>query len=464
MGFRTRLILSISVLLAISFGIGGTLLISASFSSSLEEECEAALTSFEAVQNTLYLLNSLGGQADHESLSGTLSRIEGQGPSNLRCLSLAAPGEAPRIPGQEALPLPAEGQCAYTEVSDESGQGLLVLGWISAGDDRMALGARFDLTPVYQARAAQQKLFLSVYAAVVLLGVLTSALLSFALTGSLKKLTGAVRKISGGDLDTRSGLRSRDEFGQLSRDFDAMADKLQETIRRLEAHIEGQEAFMGAFAHEIKTPMTSIIGYADLLRQDGLEDKTRLLAADYIFSEGQRLEKLSFKLLDLLLLKKERPDMKEVNLHGFLQEVEKLLSPGLEKRDIRLCCQGEAGKVLMEPDLVKSLLYNLVDNAAKAIEGPGTITVTGALLPGGCRIQVSDTGRGMEAGELPKITGAFYRVDKARSRAQGGAGLGLCLCKEIAALHHGGLAFESALGKGTQVTVTLYGARGDSNA
>ena len=77
---------------------------------------------------------------------------------------------------------------------------------------------------------------------------------------------------------------------------------IKENIIRLETDMQRQESFMGAFAHELKTPMTAIIGYADLLRQDGLPEDTRLTAADYIYSEGQRLEKLSFKLLDLLLL------------------------------------------------------------------------------------------------------------------------------------------------------------------
>ena len=148
-------------------------------------------------------------------------------------------------------------------------------------------------------------MYLVIYYVVVLLGVVTATALSFVMTGRLHKLTGTVRQIARGDLDKRSSLSSQDEFGQLSRDIDLMADTLQENIVRLETQTRRQEAFMGAFAHELKTPMTSIIGYADLLRQDGLDDYKRQRAANYIFTEGQRLEKLSFKLLDLLLLKKD---------------------------------------------------------------------------------------------------------------------------------------------------------------
>ena len=98
------------------------------------------------------------------------------------------------------------------------------------------------------------------------------------------------------------------------------------------------------------------------------------------------------------------------------------------------------------------------------MEGEGIIAVMGTAIPGGCQFQVADNGRGMEAAELTKITEAFYRVDKARSRSQGGAGLGLALCKQIVELHSGSISFDSQPGKGTRVTVTLYGKAGKENA
>lgn len=221
---------------------------------------------------------------------------------------------------------------------------------------------------------------------------------------------------------------------------------------------------MGAFAHELKTPMTSIIGFADLLRQDSLDESTRMMAAEYIFSEGHRLERLSFKLLELLLLQKDGINLKTIWLGSFVAEVERALSPVLDKKNIRLLCKAEQTKVTFEPDLTKSLLYNLVDNAAKAMDHGGTITVQAASIPGGCQFTVTDEGRGMEKAELSKITEAFYRVDKARSRSQGGAGLGLSLCRQIVELHNGHIGFESQPGQGTTVTVTLYakGATGDA--
>ena len=469
MSYRLKLTITISLLIAISFGIGGTLMITTSFDASLDKETSAALDSFESVQNTLYLLNSLGDQTDFNSLINALSQMASQNMGRWDAITLRTTEEVLFQDGNMAaleytLPMPSADQCSYLPVADEYGHGLLVLSVIAAGETNLELLARFDLSDVYALRDTQQRQYFIVYIAVVLFGILSSVVLTFALTRRLHKLTVTARKIAAGDLSKRSNINSYDEFGQLSRDFDAMADKLQENISRLESDMQRQESFMGAFAHEMKTPMTSIIGFADLLRQDSLDENTRMMAADYIYSEGHRLERLSFKLLDLLLLKKDEITMKRVWLGTYLAEVERALAPNMKNKGIRLVCKAEQKRVELEPDLVKSLLYNLVDNASKAMDNGGIIAVRAVAIPNGCQFQVVDNGRGMEETELAKITEAFYRVDKARSRSQGGAGLGLSLCKQIAQLHNGSIRFDSKPGKGTQVTVTLYGKAGGEDA
>ena len=468
MSYRLKLTITISLLIALSFGIGGTLMITTSFNATLEQESQSALTTFENTQNTLYLLNSLGDQTDFQSLADALKQMENQKLGQWQALSLKADGSQLFLSGTEAMleasiPSPAENQCTSLPVSDQYGHGLLVKSVIIAGTTELEVLARFDLSHVYALRDTQQRQYLIVYSAVIIFGILASIALSFALTRHLHRLTVTVRRISGGDLSRRSQIKSHDEFGQLSRDFDAMADKLQETISKLESDMQRQESFMGAFAHELKTPMTSIIGFADLLRQGNMDENTRMMASEYIYSEGKRLERLSFKLLDLLLLKKDAVVMKRVWLSTYLLEVERALTPSMKSKNIRLVCKAEPKRVIFETDLVKSLLYNLVDNASKAMDGGGIIAVHWTAIPGGCQFQVVDNGRGMEPEELTKITEAFYRVDKARSRSQGGAGLGLALCKQIVELHNGSIQFASAPGKGTRVTVTLYGKAGQAD-
>ena len=182
-------------------------------------------------------------------------------------------------------------------------------------------------------------------------------------------------------------------------------------------------------------------------------------AANYIFSEGKRLERLSLKLLDLHLAEHQSPTLVPADPTALLQDLTAPLVPRLATQGITLTLQGEAGACLLEPDLFRSLVLNLLDNSRKAIEGTGTIAVTVALTEQGCCLTVQDTGRGMPPDVLSHLTEAFYRVDKSRSRAQGGAGLGLALCQRIVSLHGGTIHFASQPGQGTTVTVCLKGGR-----
>ena len=462
MSYRLKLILTISVLIALTFSAGGTILISVSFQNSLETETQAALNDFQGIQNTLFLLNSMGSQTGFDNLREALDSMAEQKVGRWQALCLKAGDHTIYQSRGEllmgyALPALSTSQCSYIRLDDSYGQGLLAQSTIAAGSEKLVLTARFDFSSLYRTRESQNRIYLAAYAAVVTLGILAAVVLSFTMTRRLRRLTTAVRKIAGGDLTTRSKIASSDEFGQLSRDFDAMADKLQETLSRMELDMARQESFMGAFAHELKTPMTAIIGFADLLRQGNLDESTRMTAANYIFTEGRRLEKLSFKLLELIVLRKDAIAMKRVWLNRYLEEIERALAPSLREKGIRLVCRAEQARAVLEPDLVKSLLYNLIDNASKAMDQGGIIGVKATAIPGGCQFYVADNGRGMEEKELTRITEAFYRVDKSRSRAQGGAGLGLALCKQIVELHNGSIHFDSKPGAGTQVTVTLYG-------
>ena len=135
------------------------------------------------------------------------------------------------------------------------------------------------------------------------------------------------------------------------------------------------------------------------------------------------------------------------------------MRPLYAAKDIRLSCRCERGVCLLDADLVWSLLLNLADNAQKAMEHGGEIQFRQEMLADGCRIQILDNGHGIPPQALEHLTEAFYRVDKARSRAQGGFGLGLSLCREIAALHNGRIWFENRPEGGACVTVELRGGR-----
>ena len=450
------------VLLSLTFGIGGSLLMAASFDDALSRAEDSALNSHRLLLYTLAAVSS--GSSEDDELVGALEQLDRQSGQSWAALRLSDGKAALFQKGSAALfdrdmLDAADGTHIVLQIRlDVTGAHLLVIaGRFEAQDGPRYLESVYDISAVYTARASQTDIYQKVFAAVVVLGAGISWLMSYWLTRPLTRLSGVSQSIASGDLSCRADDEGKDEVAKLAQDFNYMADRLEANIMELTDAMHRQEAFMGGFAHELKTPMTSIIGYADLLRSHELSETERREAANYVFSEGRRLELLSLKLLDLIVLKKKDITLVETDLRHIVGEVARLIRPVVSKLGISVKYHCEEGLCMLEPDLVKSLLINLVDNARKAFENGGRIYIESTLLLDGCRIRVADNGKGIPEDELSKITAAFYRVDKSRSRAQGGAGLGLALCSEIVKAHNGSLSFESAVGKGTIVTVTLKG-------
>jgi len=233
--------------------------------------------------------------------------------------------------------------------------------------------------------------------------------------------------------------------------------ELEAAISNLEDVANRREEFIASFAHELKTPLTAIIGYADMIRSKEMSPKSRFTAAGYIFSEGKRLEALSLKLMDIIVAGKQGFDKKQFEVGYFIRSIAAVTVPSLSNDGITLDMRWEPGEIKVEPDLFKTLMINLVDNARKASKKNDIIELFGKAEPDGYSLYVRDHGRGMKKEELSKITEPFYMIDKSRSRAQNGAGLGLALCQRIAELHDTALQYESEPGKGTTVRIFLKG-------
>lgn len=229
-------------------------------------------------------------------------------------------------------------------------------------------------------------------------------------------------------------------------------DELKDASRR-------QEDFIGSFAHELKTPLTSMIGYADMLRSKKMDQEQIILSANYIFEEGKRLESLSMKMLEMIVLKKQDFDRKRVSARDYFGGISGLILAVLMDENVELITNFEEAILPIEPDLMKTVCMNLLDNARKSMDHGGKITFIGRWFEEEYQISVEDTGKGMEESELSKITEAFYMVDKSRARAQGGAGLGLAICSDIIRMHHAKMEFTSSPGNGTRVTIKLSGGK-----
>ena len=468
MKFRVKMTLCMLALLSALFGAGGSLLISASFQDALEREKNAAFSSCGTVWSVLQIVNGMDTYLDAEAITRAVDQLYTQNQSAWAGLRLSTEREELYCVGMtEPLALveeesPVSGECLFRVAPDWSGGLYLLLSSaVEASGEVLRLQTAHEVTDLYHLRRAQERIYLRIFGAMILLCAAIAHTISKVLTAPLTGLSRTSRAIASGDFSSRVPIRSEDEIGAVGEDFNIMAARMEETVDQLRQAMERQERFMGSFAHELKTPMTALIGYADLLRGGTLTDGERNEAAGYIYSESKRLENLSKKLLELLVLRQGELPLQAVSPAELAGALAERLRPLYEAEGITLACEGQEGLCRLEPDLVWSLLLNLVDNARKAVEGGGHIRLEVELLPDGCRFRVSDDGRGVPPQALEHLTEAFYRVDKARSRAQGGFGLGLALCQEIAALHGGSIRFETRppSEKGTCVTVELRGGR-----
>lgn len=450
-------------LLSALFSLGGSALIAISFQTSLNQEERSARESCRMVLATLQMADTVDQWIDGKSAADTLRKLNSQETYS-----------AIQLSSSDGI-LYSEGSAAthFQNLSNRTDTDHLVTAYFNSGgktpylqvSSSLHIGGKmlylnlgYDLSELYEARALQWRTYDWIFGTMLLVCTITAYSVSRLLTRPLARLSRASREIASGNLSCRSNILSGDEIASLSSDFDAMAQQVEKSVQDLKDAAERQEQFMGSFAHELKTPMTSIIGYADLLRGQSLTSEEQTDAANYIFSEGRRLENLSFKLLDIFVADRELA-LKPISPSCIVRNIAEHLQPIYQKNGMTISCNCEEGVCFLEPDLLRTLLLNLLDNAKKALEHGGHIQIAVVMQPDGCRLTVADNGKGIPPAALQHLTEAFYRVDKARSRAQGSAGLGLTLCAKIVELHHGTLRFNSRPGKGTTVTAELKGGR-----
>ena len=234
-----------------------------------------------------------------------------------------------------------------------------------------------------------------------------------------------------------------------------MASAVENKIDELAAKNQSQQDFIAAFTHEVKTPMTAMLGYADLMRARPDDTETQREAAGYIYHETQRLESLSRSLLTLMGLSQAgEPEWELCQDAGLLMQTVRSLPRG-SKPAPRIISAGCVVRV--DRGLWVNMLRNLTLNAQRACQGieGASITLRCERRAGQAVFTVTDTGCGIPAADLPRVTEAFYMVDKSRSRDAGGSGIGLALCARIAQAHGAELEITSTENEGTTVTIAV---------
>ena len=271
------------------------------------------------------------------------------------------------------------------------------------------------------------------------------------LSGPLETLRKTTEKIETGDFSARVEERGNDEFTLVAKSFNLMLDTINEQMETLEQEADRKQMLVDNMAHELRTPLTSIHGYAEYLEKANTTEERRLIAAKYIMSESERLQKISEILLDDAFIRENEIEMSDIDLGAVLTDAAKKLQMRAENAGVEITCDTAPVTVKGNETLLSMLFYNLTENAIKACSAGGKVKISCSE----CQAVIEDNGKGMTEEQLLHITEPFYRTDKSRSRAEGGAGLGLALCKQIVLTHNAEMNFESKIGQGTKIIVTF---------
>lgn len=311
-----------------------------------------------------------------------------------------------------------------------------------------------DITYVYQDKKNQIASFFAIDVIVSIAIALGLYILCKIITRPINKLITSTKAFSNGNYAERVSIDEMDEIGMLSENFNYMASSIQQKINELQEITDEKQRFIDNITHEMKTPLTSIIGYADFLRSTKYNEKVNIDGLNNIYKEGKRLEQLSKKIMDLSLLRREDFILREENIRDILLEIKDTLKPRLDMKNIELIILGDSFEANVERYLIKNLIENIVDNAIKASNYESKIYISlGENHDFKKFIEIRDEGIGIPKEELKNIFEPFYMVDKSRSRAKNGAGLGLSICAEIARIHKAQLKIESKVNCGTTVKI-----------
>ncbi len=310
-----------------------------------------------------------------------------------------------------------------------------------------------NVTDLYDSVARLRLQFGIICAVAVLLSAALILLVTSRTLRPLKTLEREAAAMGQGDYRARIPLsdrarQRRDEITTVSESFNRMADAVEQHIDSVTALAEERKMLIGALTHEMKTPLTAIIGYAESLDRAKLNEAQREEAVSFIHRESRRLERLSQKMMQLVSLTDgEDIVLRDVSARELFDTAKQTLKAVADRQGASLSFVENGERFAIDEDLITGVLINLADNACSA--GAKHVTVSARERV----ISVSDDGCGIPPKIVEKVTQPFFRADKSRSRRGGHAGLGLALAERVAQLHGAQLSIESREGCGTTVSL-----------
>lgn len=216
-----------------------------------------------------------------------------------------------------------------------------------------------------------------------------------------------------------------------------------------------RQEFSANVSHELKTPLMSISGYAELLKEGIVKPEDQKEFANRIYQEAARLTTLVQDIIRLSKLDDENFELEKetIDLYNMSKDIIGTLQPSAKKRGISVTCSGDHVSIFGMRQIVYEMLYNVCDNAINYNKEHGKVIISASKTSEGICWSAKDTGIGIPLAEQERIFERFYRVDKSHSRATGGTGLGLSIVKHAAELHDARVTVESAPDQGTTITI-----------
>lgn len=438
---RKQIISAMLLLLALILPVSLYLQIGQSFRMSVSNAREGALHEEAVIARAMITEISKGMRESDEALRQAAQKTQQQfGSGRLRIMfyaeETALTGTELPVCALEAGLLNVTERSTYLSSPDES------LYVIHPLDERIRLITASDFSGFYAMRRKQTAYGILICLGGMALAAILAVLLSRGITRSLNDLSRSADAVRKGAVFTLQPSGKQDEIGRLTDAFIAMNDAVEKREESLREQARQRQQLIDALAHEMRTPLTSIVSASRLIQKDTSGTEMREEMCDLIVRESQRLSDMDENLMKLTRMNGAKPRLENFSLKEAALEALSV-TPETE-------LSGEDCRVTADRALIIHLMRNLVNNAGKSgTKSPVHVT----LHPGG--FSVSDEGRGMTEEEVRQCTEPFWKADPARTRASGGAGLGLTICREIADLHGADLEIRSAPGQGTTVDFTL---------
>ncbi len=239
------------------------------------------------------------------------------------------------------------------------------------------------------------------------------------------------------------------------KELEPFVDRIRIQHENILAAAKSRQDFTANVSHELKTPITAISGYAELIENRIVDEESEVHIAQQIRHNADRLQSLISDIIQLSELDHQELPRKfeQMDLYAVAKECVNDLRPAAEKKNVRLSCSGTAAGIYADRCLIREMIENLVQNGIRYNKDHGKVDVFVTIHDAHPMISVKDTGIGIPADQLDRVFERFYRVDKSRSRQTGGTGLGLAIVKHIADLHSAQIEIQSTAGKGTEITI-----------